>query len=289
MNTTPKDVARRISKGETWLQRRAIGTLWRLRNRLPPPSGNGTVIFALPLVAKARSDDWSQVEANLARTLASFRNQTRKGWQAVICGQDRPALPQDDRITFLPFDGPDTFFDKGAKMFALARHVLAKGPEEGYYFPFDADDILHPGVVEHILTDDNGAGYFIDKGYMMHAETGQLAALQPADARFPEATEFLRSCGSSTAIRLDRRAGADIGALIAKRGAHRKVPRNMTHFGLHMTPIPFHAALYVVGHGENMRKRRGKMAGKLKHLDISPLTDEETAKVQHDFRLGDLP
>ncbi|MFQ6547181.1 glycosyltransferase family 2 protein [Aestuariibius sp. 2305UL40-4] len=282
-------MAKRLRRGETWVQRRVTGLLWRTRNTLPPPSGHGTVIFALPLVAKARSDDWGQVEANLAGTLKSFQNQTRPDWHAYICGQDRPVLPEDDRITFLPFDRKDAFFDKGAKMSKLARHILAEGPEEGYYFPFDADDILHPKVVDHILTDDNGAGYYIDKGYMLHAETGDLAALQPPDARFPNATEFLRSCGSSTAIRLDRRAGADMATLIKKRGAHRKVPRNMTHFGLHMTPIPFYAALYVVGHGENMRQRRGKMAGKLQHLDISPLTAEEAAKVRQDFRLDDLP
>ncbi len=289
------DYARHIARGNTRAQRLVHGRLWQWRNRPLAPSGAPQMVFAIPLISKERSEDWGRVSANLAATLASLAAQTDGDWQAAICGQDRPdGVVWDNRVRFLRHDGPALFFDKSAKMAQLQADLFERmEARDGYWFPLDADDILHPGLVAHVRGGDNGQGYLIDRGYMLHAETGALASLQPPDARFPRATHFHRSCGSCVAIRFDFRTvegrSADFREVVAGRGAHRKVARNMGHYGLRMARVPFAAALYVVGHGENMRKRRGKMAGKLKHFDISPVTDPgEVAAIRSAFGLDAL-
>ena len=59
--------------------------------------------------------------------------------------------------------------------------------------------------------------------------------------------------------------------LFRNKGRHDQIVENMAAFGLNVTPVPFHAALYVVNHGENMRKRLGRMAGKTSYIIINKI------------------
>ncbi|WP_116131652.1 glycosyltransferase family 2 protein [Tropicimonas sp. IMCC34043] len=280
-----------LLKGKTGPQMRAGGWLWRQWAQALPPSDRPQMFFAVPLVSRRRAGDWGMVEANLARTLASFRAQSRGDWQAVVCGQDRPdAGLFDDRVSFLPFDGSDKFYDKGDKRVALLRHISRTVAADGYYMQFDADDILHPRFVEHVLSDDNGRGYLIDTGYMADLAAGLFARLAPKSPDAASNIPFNRYCGSSNAIRVDFRAGARGSAkLLTKLRAHGRIPAQMAAHGLAMDPVPFAAAIYLVNHGENMVERRGNLGGKLDYMQRHLVPEAEVAAIRRDFGLDSLP
>jgi hypothetical protein len=286
---------RDVARGDTLLQRRLAGWRWQRANRARltsarPAADSLRVVFAIPLIGRARAGDWARVGTNLAATLGALRRQTDPRWEAILCGQDRPdiAALDDPRVTFLGFP-PRADYDKGSKLARLRAEVAGRANAAGYYFVLDADDLVHPGLVAHILADDNRHGYLVDRGYMLDRARLDLAVLQPADAAYPHATEFHRNCGSSSALWFDTGSGADIETLLAARMNHRKVAEHLRPYGVHVARVPFHAAMYVMNHGENMRERRGLMAGKMKHFDLNPVRDPaRRADIAETFGLAEL-
>lgn len=65
---------------------------------------------------KSQVSDWALVEMNLQKTLSSFLAQTNENWQVIICGQDRPNIPDDPRVQFHPFENKMQGNDKWAKL-----------------------------------------------------------------------------------------------------------------------------------------------------------------------------
>ncbi len=276
---SPARLLKDIWLGKTDPQRRLAAWLWRKTTRLDPPSDDPLVVFAIPLISKRRAPDWAQVDRNLAATLGSLLRQEDGGWIALICGQDRPdGLPEDPRIRFLTATVGDKFYDKGDKRRQLIAHTARHIRRDGYYVQCDADDILHPALVRHIRRDNNGAGYFIDQGYFVDAGTGRCARLGP-DRR-----PFHLSCGSSTAPRFDFRRHRRFRALLNTHRSHTKIVHIMALYGFAMTPVPFRAGLYMVGHGQNMIERRGKLERRLQYLDEAEVTDPaELAEIEATF------
>ncbi|WP_116131254.1 glycosyltransferase family 2 protein [Tropicimonas sp. IMCC34043] len=286
-----KDLSNRDLRVQRWWQ----GLRWRHANAValsapPPDPALGKVVFAIPLISRRKAADWDQVQANLVATLTSLRRQGDGRWQAIVCCQDRPdAVAFDDRVRFLPYAGSDARYDNHQKYAQMRATLLREETGAGYYFQLDADDLLHPGLVGYMLSDNNRQGYLIDRGYMLDHASLDLAVLQPADSEFPEATEFYRSCGSSSALWFDLSQGADFATVLARRGNHRKVARNMGYFGFRMAMVPFHAAIYVMNHGDNLRQKRGKMAGKMMHFDVNPVTDPaRRAEIAETFGFAEI-
>ncbi|SLN13944.1 hypothetical protein [Roseisalinus antarcticus] len=264
--TVVSDVLK-LLQGKTRAQSRLRGRIWRLLRGAAAPSDDPLVIFAIPLVSRRRSSDWDQVTANLSATLASFLRQTDGNWMALICGQDRPDdLPDDPRITFLKARVGDKFYDKGDKRRQLIAHVARRIRRDGYYMQFDADDILHPEAVAHMRGDHNGRGYLISRGYFVHAGARRLAPLEPPEKPFHLA------CGSSSAVYVDFRTHRHDARLLAEHRSHTRVAETCAEWGQPLDEIPFPAALYMVGHGENMIQRRGKLEDRLGHLDAHEIT-----------------
>jgi hypothetical protein len=270
-----KDLRNRDMRLQRWWE----GVQWQRSNAAalkasPPDPAKGEVIFAIPLISRDRADNWTRVQENLNATLTSLRRQTDSRWRAIVCCQDRPEdVDFDQQVSFLPFPHVLPGYDNHPKYAHIRMHMMRGDIGAGYYVQLDADDLVHPDLVSFVLSDNNRQGYIIDRGYMLDHATLDLAVLQPADAEYPEATEFLRSCGSSSLLWFDFTHGADFGTVLARRGNHRKVARNMAYFGFHMQPVPFHAAIYVMNHGDNLRQKRGKMGGKMMHFDVNPVRD----------------
>lgn len=281
-----RDLAARDMRAQRWIE----GRRWQWANRRalalpPPPVGERRMIFAIPLISRARASDWAQVCRSLGATLASLRAQGDPRWRAMVCCQDRPdGIAWDEQVEFVPYPHVHEGYDNHPKV-GLLRQRLMQGPGlSGYWFQLDADDLLHRDLVGHVMTTDNRQGYLIERGYMLDHATGRLAALQPPDTDFPRATHFHRNCGSSSALWFDTTHGADFNTVLARRGNHRKVLRNMGYFGMAMEKVPFHAAIYVMNHGENLRARRGLMGGKMQHFTLSPVTDPaRIARVWQEF------
>lgn len=277
------------------LQRWWEGLHWRRANAAaltapPPDPAHGRVVFAIPLISRRRAADWDQVQQNLRATLTSLRRQQDGRWIAFVCSQDRPDRVEfDDQVRFLPFAGSDASYDGYRKCAHIRTEWLGAERGAGYYFQLDADDLLHPRLVSYLLGDNNRQGYLIDRGYMLDHATLDLAVLQPADAEYPKATEFYRSCGSSSALWFDRSHGADFATVLARRGNHRKVAQNMAHFGFRLARVPFHAAIYVMNHGDNLRQKSGLMDGKMMHFTVNPIRDPaRRAEIAETFGFAEI-
>lgn len=281
------DLRKRIDETRKRLDDARHARAWQAANPLDPPSNDPKVIFSIPLVSRERSSDWNIVERNLARTIASLHRQTDPNWTALICGQDKPgSVTFDDRIIFLKSEAPTVFYDKPYKANELARWVLQNmAGQDGYMFPIDADDIPHPDLNAHMRRDNNGQGYLIDKGYMYDAETGRLAYFQWPDKTYPGTKPFFYHCGSCRALRFDLRGGADFSGLLLDQPSHRLAPEHARRFGFKLAPIPFHAMIYMMNHGENMQVRRERMPRKMKHFRRSPVPAEIGETVIETFML----
>ena len=213
------------------------------------------------------------VTDRLAVTLSALVRQSDPRWQAVVCGQDRPGdLPDDPRIRFLRYTvpaDPGTVTDKYWKIPFLLDHLSRDPPRDGYLFFLDADDILHPGLVAHMMTAAEPGGYLIEAGYMLDVATGEMAGLGLPDARNPAPSPFHRHCGSCSAIRADRARWYAWSLPVLRRGQHQWQAEHLRSFGLTLAPVPFPAAIYVVNDGE---KRGSGAASSTRRWGSSPGT-----------------
>ncbi|MEM9248442.1 MAG: glycosyltransferase family 2 protein [Pseudomonadota bacterium] len=280
-------------RGKTPFQKRLAGRMWQRALKPVASSGTPLVVFAIPLVSRRRASDWDQVSSNLAATLGSLRRQTSDQWVAYVCGQDRPRdVAFDTQVQFLPFGGGDKFYDKGDKRLAmLDTAVRDLAGRDGYYAQFDADDLLHPEVVRHVIEEDNGRGYVIDTGYMADLAAPCVAPLRPgAPGSTPDDLEadraFWELCGSCVFARYDfRTQSLHWRRLLRRLKSHKRMVEVMAQHGLPLDPIPFPSGLYALNHGENMSRRRKRESWRLTYLRHHALPEVEARRVLRDFGL----
>lgn len=239
-------------------------------------TGNEVVVYLICLMGRSRANDWARVSFLLARTLKALQHQSDPHWQAVVCGQDKPDdFVDDSRIRFLHFErepheaNPN---DKNYKLERLSAYLESDGPETGYGFLLDADDVPHRDLTQFILGDNNGVGYLLDRGYMLADGTwfGRVLGHRSVrELRFENNT-FFRNCGSCVAVFFDRRAGG-IGQSLLREVLplrHGQLPALTKLMGVRLSWVPFPAMCYIVLHGQNDYGGRA-MPPRLpkKHLD----------------------
>ena len=158
-------------------------------------------MFGISLASRRVSVDWGRTQELLGHTLRSLLNQSDPRFSVVICGHERPELAElaDPRVRFVEADGSppqDSSGFRGDKM--RKRRLIGSILRQrggGYFFPLDADDLVHRDVVAHALQDDNRRGYLIETGYTLDYANRNLAPVPGAWS-----VSFDRSCGSSAAI-----------------------------------------------------------------------------------------
>ena len=262
---------------------------WAAAHPLAPPAADVTVRFLVPLISRAKAHDFARVSRNLGHTLASLARQTSDRWSVTICGQDRPegVAFDGDRVRFLPFPirARAKGSDKPRKQRFLIRDA-AQGPaRDGYIHFLDADDILHPRLVAHIVTDNNGHGYSVTHGWVVDFAARRIAPAVPPEESGTDTRPLYRLCGSSAALRFDLREGAHHVTPAFERGAHGNTATRVARFGLHLAPVPFGAVLYSVNHGDNLQIHRGLGDTKTGYLDAHALPPEEYAPILARFGL----
>lgn len=248
-------------------------TQFRKRVSQQVPSDEPLLIFAMPLVSRKRSEDWDMVQSNLNATLASFMAQSNENWRVFICGQDRPDLPDDDRIVFITAKIRDKFYDKGDKRRLLIKHIAAHVPRDGYYMQFDADDILHPDFADYILQDHNGSGYLVDKGHFVALATKQVIPLD----------DFSSYCGSCAAVYVDFRRHRHFVGFLNQHRSHTQIASQCVAYHRPLDLVPFHAVLYITGHGENMFGRRGQLETRTRKLIEDANSDQKALDILAEF------
>ncbi|MFQ6553581.1 glycosyltransferase family A protein [Aestuariibius insulae] len=268
-----------LFKPNSPIQRRIKGAVFRATTRLAPPSNSPEVIFTIPLVGREKTETWPTVQRLLTQTLDSLIRQTDPAWTAMVCCQDRPDLPDDPRITHLPYKGSSRGSDRTKKIATLFDEIGHRRGSDGYVFHLDADDILHPELVEYIRTDNNGQGYVIETGYMYEEALPTVVPLGPEPP-------FWKICGSSNALRFDHRGRKTFTEVIRRRGSHTETPARMADYGFTLAPIPFPAAFYLVNHGASISEQRGRKPSRDRILESEALPDQERDRILKDFGLA---
>ncbi|MHA6325708.1 hypothetical protein [Roseivivax sp. CAU 1753] len=246
------------------------------------------VIFLIPLVAPEDVGDWDAVTARLARTLESFRAQDRPDWEATVCCQTRPPLPDDPRIRHLAFDDPTPGNDKWRKLAALCDDLAARDVPPAYVMSFDADDLLRQGTVAAML-EGGGDGWLARTGFVRDVATGDLALAGPPTLARPRRRAFWKLCGSCMAVRHDPALPESAAFLRAMtQHEHRMFPYLAALAGLRLRPLPRPSVLYELNHGENFGARRGRVSFKTRFVQRFRVTDAETlAAVEDGFPSAD--
>ncbi|GGB18738.1 hypothetical protein [Allosediminivita pacifica] len=242
------------------------------RDKLSGPARE--VIFLIPLVAPSDVSDWAAVTTRLEATLQSFISQDDTRWRAVICCQERPPLPNDPRITHLPFDEQVEGNDKWRKLAALCSHLKDSAPDPAYVMSFDADDILRQGTVAEMLGRQAPGGYIAETGYVLDAGTGTMALAAPADPGAPGRKAFWKLCGSCVALRYDPglpECTAFLRAMTAHE--HRMFPYLAGLAGRRLEPFGEPRVLYILNHGENFGARRGRTSFKTRYVERFALSE----------------
>lgn len=239
------------------------------------------VVFLLPLVRREHVSDWSLVEDNLLKTLMSFVNQSDPNWIAIICGQDRPSLPNDKRIHFLPFDQPITGNDKWAKLAKLVEYFPKLARPSGYVMTFDADDLAHRDLVKQYLSIQHPNGYIIEHGIVhdiaadLYGQAGRPNLLNPL--RKP----FWKLCGSCAAFRYDPNEPKLLHRLITEitQHEHRMFPYLAKLAGRSLCSLQNTMIMYEFNHGQNFGLRRNR--GSFKSRFIKRYRINDPSRLEH--------
>ncbi|WP_425098935.1 hypothetical protein [Tropicibacter sp. S64] len=246
--------------------------------RLPlPETRRDCVAFLIPLVGPGPVKDWTAVTDRLQTTLQSLLDQDDPNWRAVICCQERPPLPDDPRITHLPFTDSTPGNDKWRKLAALCDHLAAMDLPTGYVMSFDADDLLRQGTVREMLDRQAPGGYLVETGFVMDHARGTYALAGPPTATMPLRKPFWKLCGSCAALSHDpaqRESAAFLKSMTAHE--HRMFPYLAALAGRTLTPLRRPSVLYILNHGENFGARRGRVGFKTRFVDRFRITDPAT-------------
>ncbi|SIS71891.1 hypothetical protein SAMN05421759_102609 [Roseivivax lentus] len=246
----------------------------RAARRGPGPAAE-KVVFLMPLVSPDHVGDWEAVTARLARTLESFRAQDNPNWEAVICCQAAPPLPQDARIRHLPFDDPAPGNDKWRKLAALCDDLAARDGPPAYVMSFDADDLLRQGVVAEMLV-GGGDGWLVERGFVRDVATGQVALAAPASLSAPRQRAFWKLCGSCMAVRHDPTLPESAAFLREMtQHEHRMFPYLARLAGLRLRALPRPSVMYELNHGENFGARRGRVSFKTRFVERFRVTNAQ--------------
>ncbi|SNR43813.1 hypothetical protein [Puniceibacterium sediminis] len=271
--------------GESLLrsERAALDLRIAQANRPRPQAEN--VTFLIPLVSPQHVGDWDAVTTRLNLTLRSLMDQSDPNWRAVICCQTKPPLPDDARITHLPFADPTPGNDKWRKLAALCNHLTAMYLAPGYVMSFDADDLLRQGVVAEMLKRQARGGYLVRSGYVRDASTGAIALADAPSLSAPLRKPFWKLCGSCVALFHDSTVPQSAAFLREMtQHEHRMFPYLARLAHQPLAPLSKPSVLYELNHGENFGARRGRVGFKTRFVERFRITDAATLQaIAQDF------
>jgi hypothetical protein len=244
---------------------------------------NSTVVFLIPIASPQVVTNWSRGCALFQRTLGSIFNSTSGDFRVVVAGHEPPdfPLPQDERFKFLSVNHPvpargtaswvEPVRDKMLKLAAAWDYAKSAGSPR-YVMKVDWDDLISARLVEWLANAKDEAGYRIKYGWIW----------RPSPRGFIQRTEnFDRLCGSSLIMRRDVAdlsgpflhssdgvkfdaasqqleasdrysliPGAKIGTLLLN-DSHSRAEAQFAYLGHALPAVPFPAAIYRIGHGNN--------------------------------------
>jgi hypothetical protein len=159
----------------------------------------------------------------------------------------------------------------------------------GYFFPLDADDLVHRDVVAHVLRDKNRRGYLVETGYTLDYSNRNLAPVPGAWS-----VSFDRSCGSSAVIFFEPEdlpvsSEPDDGLYFNLFQSHAYWCLVAEEFGRRLDPLPFPGGVYVVNHAQNLSfrlQRKGLRTENIIRAIAQNRIENPTTILHEEFGLG---
>jgi hypothetical protein len=223
------------------------------------------VLFAIPLIAKSKCDNWGLALRLLNDTLRSVLNQSDGNFRILIAVNDdiRPNISDDPRIDVMilresggtkPQSSPDRQWmdsDRGYK-----HHLMTKAGERlgaKYIMFLDADDLVRDDLVATIRDRSPTAGCILRQGFVENMETGKV--LQFPNAQVETVTglaqHFDEFCGSSTILTYPAAPRLDWHLEIVGKG-HQYVRDRLAELGAPAFDIMEPMAIYRLNTGINV-------------------------------------
>jgi len=237
------------------------------------------------VIGKDKAKDWDSVTQLLTQTAQTVLAQTNPNWIWLVTGQDKPPLPDDPRITWVPWDKQVDGHDQSPKMVDLVAAFPQLNVPEGVLVPLDGDDMIS----SHLAADMAAmgpTGALFEKGYMFDAETGRIALSDAPTLFDPRNRPLYKNCGTCIALPYQPDT-ADIEVLKAIMWlSHRHFAWYARLYGLPLPAIKRPLSIYMLGHGQNALLRRGRGGFKRRFIDKRAITDPSAlGRITQEFTL----
>lgn len=247
------------------------------------------VIFGVPLISRAKAEDWAWTTHQFNATLGSLFRQTVPAFRVIVALWDEPdiSVQVDERLELLRIPDVEPAPGDRHKMrrnIRTKRHAIARRARElggGYLMFVDADDLIRPDLVSFLRNYPHPSGYVMAEGYVLNASTGEIA---PYPMPGYEKWTFDYICGTSNILRFspDELPAGDLPAeddpdsvfwrIYAK--GHQGVRPFSEELGRPLAELPLRAVTYVRADRHSLSFR---------------LPQDDPSRVFHSRLLSDLP
>jgi len=233
------------------------------------------LVFVTPVRSEQVASDWERICRLVKRTVTSALAQTGDiEIHCILVCHEAPLDPADfdGRVSIVHADYPAPTReelktgDHGDKWTKIHLGlVAARELDPTHLMLLDEDDLVSNRIGQHITNHPDVDGWEFSDGYV-YQEGGKTLLRKP---------EFDKACGSSFVFRIaegtlptsraDQRENFPI-----LRWGHGLYGEKLRQAGLNVQPIPFPAAIYMVGTGENCTNHRLSSFASIRDLATRP-------------------
>ncbi len=215
------------------------------------------LVFVVPLKSPQASKSWQLVTQLFERCVKSLCNQTSPNYRVIVVCNERPRIKfHHPNITYIEVNFPPAnesdpisigHTDKGRKILKGLIHAQAFSPS--HTMAVDADDCVSKHLAEFVHKNQNGHGWFINKGYKYQ---------NGSDIIYIKRSHFYKMCGTCNILKYDLNQLPENPEYNRGYGYykfyidHEKVRETLTQKGTPIKPLPFPGAVYIVATGENL-------------------------------------
>lgn len=231
-------------------------------------------IFITSLKHPKNCNSYERVGELLENTLQSVCHQTSNNFRVLVVCNKVPGISINQNVEFLEVDFPAPSnlthpqtgmeairIDRGCKYMAALVYARRYKPSSVMFF--DADDYISKKIVEHVNNQPVSCGWYVENGYQYQSGDTHLSSL----------SKFHKHCGTSLIYPYDmldisdKLAGESSMSSIQSHtdekyltniiGSHRAAVIYHQAKGFTFNAMPFSAAIWMLGNGENHSGKKG--------------------------------
>ncbi|GMR06227.1 MAG: glycosyltransferase family A protein [Gammaproteobacteria bacterium] len=245
-------------------------------------------LFITSLRHPTNCHSYERVGHLLENTLRSVCNQSSDCFKVLVVCNQIPDINVNQCVEFLEVDFPAPSslnqpqtgmaairIDRGSKY--MAGLIYARRYQPAFVMFFDADDYISNRIVEHVDSQPDRCGWYIDRGYRYQFGDTQLSHLSDFHHHcgtgiiYPYSTLDIPAKLTEKPTILSIQAHTEEKYLKNILGSHRAAVGFHQSRGYIFKPLPFTGAIWVLGNGENHSGSCGNPG------DI-PITEEISAE-----------